>query len=82
MRAIYSPAVFDGEHEHAEAVVLIDGDRIVGLAAEAPPGCELEELPEGAILAPGFIDLQVNGGGGVLLNHRMRGRAARRLCRR
>jgi len=71
MRAIYSPAVFDGEHEHAEAVVLIEGDRIVGLAAEAPPGFELEELPEGAILAPGFIDLQVNGGGGVLLNHRI-----------
>src|SRR5262249_203584 len=25
-------------------------------------------LPAGAFLAPGFIDLQVNGGGGVLLN--------------
>lgn len=71
MRAIYSPAVFDGEHEHAEAVVLIEGDRIVGLAAEAPPGFELDVLPDGAILAPGFIDLQVNGGGGVLLNHRI-----------
>jgi N-acetylglucosamine-6-phosphate deacetylase len=27
-------------------------------------------LPAGAFLAPGFIDLQVNGGGGVLLNDR------------
>ena len=25
-------------------------------------------MPPGAFLAPGFIDLQVNGGGGVLLN--------------
>jgi N-acetylglucosamine-6-phosphate deacetylase len=29
---------------------------------------QVRRLPAGAFLAPGFIDLQVNGGGGVLLN--------------
>ena len=28
----------------------------------------MRRLPAGAFVAPGFIDLQVNGGGGVLLN--------------
>ncbi|MBV9063595.1 MAG: N-acetylglucosamine-6-phosphate deacetylase, partial [Alphaproteobacteria bacterium] len=30
--------------------------------------CEVERLPAGVFIAPGFIDIQVNGGGGVLLN--------------
>ena len=33
-----------------------------------PDGAVRHELPPGALLAPGFIDIQVNGGGGVLLN--------------
>jgi N-acetylglucosamine-6-phosphate deacetylase len=28
-----------------------------------------EVMPSGTMLAPGFIDLQVNGGGGILLNN-------------
>ncbi len=29
---------------------------------------EMRDLPEGIWLAPGFIDVQVNGGGDVLFN--------------
>jgi len=36
-------------------------------AADIPPGCSIENLA-GHLLAPGFIDTQVNGGGGVLFN--------------
>ncbi len=35
---------------------------------EAPAGLPARQLPAGSLLAPGFIDVQVNGGGGVLLN--------------
>ena len=48
--------------------VLLDGDRIAGLvpAAEVPRTAEVVEL-DGAYVAPGLVDLQVNGGGDVLL---------------
>ena len=49
-------------------VVVLSGGRIADIAAEPPAGVPLVRLPAGAVLAPGFIDLQVNGGGGVLLN--------------
>ena len=61
--------------------VLLDGDRIAGVvpAAQVPRGAELVEL-DGAYLAPGLVDLQVNGGGDVLLEDApgRRGRRDRR----
>ena len=33
-----------------------------------PPTCEIVTL-KGGFLTPGFVDLQVNGGGGVMFNH-------------
>jgi N-acetylglucosamine-6-phosphate deacetylase len=35
---------------------------------EVPGDWPQRRLPDGVLLAPGFIDLQVNGGGGILLN--------------
>ncbi|MBV9969930.1 MAG: N-acetylglucosamine-6-phosphate deacetylase [Xanthobacteraceae bacterium] len=63
-------SVFDGRTVHRQCAVAIDGDRIVGLLAHAdvPAGMPMRTLPEGAWLAPGFIDVQVNGGGDVLFN--------------
>jgi N-acetylglucosamine-6-phosphate deacetylase len=47
---------------------VIDGGRIVEIktAADLPPKIERRRV-EG-LLAPGFVDVQVNGGGGVLFN--------------
>lgn len=49
--------------------VVIDGDTIIAVVpqVELPAGVELQDLG-GAMLVPGFIDTQVNGGGGVLFN--------------
>jgi N-acetylglucosamine-6-phosphate deacetylase len=68
--AVLADRVFDGHGWHSEAAVLIRDGRIVGLGTwgEVPPDWPQTRLPAGAFMAPGFIDLQVNGGGGVLLN--------------
>src|SRR5262249_34888821 len=50
--------------------VLIEGERIAALVAPDDPrgrGAQRRDLG-GALLLPGFIDTQVNGGGGVLFN--------------
>jgi N-acetylglucosamine-6-phosphate deacetylase len=57
---VLTPNGFDGD-----LCVTIEGDRIVAVGG-APEG-EVIDL-EGSMLVPGFVDLQVNGGGDVLLN--------------
>lgn len=68
--AILASHVFDGEAVHENAAVLIDGGRISAFmpAERLPKGVQRKELSDGTWLAPGFIDIQVNGGGDVLFN--------------
>lgn len=65
MQRIGPVAVFDGESLHASAVVTLDGGHIVTLE----PVDDGPRLP--GILAPGLIDLQVNGGGGRMVDGRV-----------
>jgi N-acetylglucosamine-6-phosphate deacetylase len=67
---IHADHVFDGEAVRHDHVVVLEGERIAAVLPrhEAPGGLLVERLPGGAWLAPGFIDVQVNGGGGVLFN--------------
>lgn len=51
-------------------VVLIDAGRIVGVFSPDDPRCASAARRDlnGGMLLPGFIDTQVNGGGGILFN--------------
>jgi N-acetylglucosamine-6-phosphate deacetylase len=57
--------VFDGERLHEAMALRVEDGRVVDLAP-LDPGMQARPLP--GTVTPGYVDLQVNGGGGVLLN--------------
>ena len=61
--------IFDGETIVEDHAVLVADGRILAVtpSSEAVDAGRHIDL-DGGLLAPGFIDLQVNGGGGVLFN--------------
>ena len=69
-RTILADRVFDGRGWHRDIAVMVRNGRIIGLASpgEIPSGWAQSRVPAGIFVTAGFIDLQVNGGGGVLLN--------------
>jgi len=70
LHAIVADHVFDGSAVRERTAVVLDGARIADVVALAdlPQTVSTRVLPQGAWLAPGFIDVQVNGGGDVLFN--------------
>jgi N-acetylglucosamine-6-phosphate deacetylase len=68
--AISADHVFDGDTVHRDSAVIIDNSRVVAIAprSELSSAISVHGMPPGAWLAPGFIDVQVNGGGDVLFN--------------
>ncbi|MCA2010142.1 N-acetylglucosamine-6-phosphate deacetylase [Cereibacter sphaeroides] len=68
--------VFDGQRLQDGLAVVCEDGRITALIEDRGEGEDLG----GGILAPGFIDLQVNGGGGVLLGQGDPDLALRLIC--
>ncbi len=67
--ALTGARIFDGAHMHSDCALVMEGARVEAVVPEdeIPTDAELIHL-NGGILSPGFVDLQVNGGGGVMFN--------------
>ena len=69
LTALAGARIFDGSRWHEGAAALVREGMIVGIVPRSDvPATALLESVDGGMLVPGFIDAQVNGGGGVLLN--------------
>ena len=82
-QALCAERIFDGQRWHANAAVFIQESRVARICPqdEVPRDCAVQQLPAGAIVVPGFVDLQVNGGGGLLLNDNPTPDAMRAIAR-
>ncbi len=70
MLALANAEVFDGEAWRGRCTVLIDNKKVVDILNDGimpPAKAEIEDL-SGLLLVPGFVDVQVNGGGGAMFN--------------
>lgn len=65
--ALANARVLSAQGWRDDVAVIVENGRIRELAARVPANAEAHDLT-GRILLPGFIDCQVNGGGGVLFN--------------
>lgn len=77
MTVLAATRIFDGQRFLEDHAVVIEGDRITAVVplAEAGPTTRLD-----GTLAPAFLDLQVNGGGGLMVGGDTDPAALRHIC--
>jgi N-acetylglucosamine-6-phosphate deacetylase len=69
-QALIGARVFDGEVFLNDTAVIIDADKIIELAPISQLDNSIKKIDlKGGVIAPGFIDLQVNGGGGAFFTN-------------
>ncbi len=79
-QAITGARIFDGQTWHDRMALVVADGKIEGLIAADSPTDAIRVPADGAMLVPGFIDLQVNGGGGAQLNDTPTVDAIRTIC--
>ena len=81
---IIADKIFDGEKFHHKAGLLINNDcieTIVSADELSMLDASVSKQTVSGLLAPGFIDTQVNGGGGILFNHQASRDDLNKLCK-
>lgn len=64
---LLADAVFDGQRLRTETALLLAGGRVAAVGQSV--GTDRPIWRTKGLVSPGFVDLQVNGGGGVLFNN-------------
>ncbi|PYB72507.1 N-acetylglucosamine-6-phosphate deacetylase [Rhizobium wuzhouense] len=79
--AVTASRIYDGKRMHADAALIVEGEKIRAIVSQADvPAGMPRSGPPAALIAPGFIDLQVNGGGGALFNNDPTEAGIRTIC--
>lgn len=79
--ALSGARIFDGERWHDASALLMGDGRILDIVAQhAVPADAALERVDGGMLVPGFLDAQVNGGGGAALNDSPTAEAMNRIA--
>lgn len=78
-RAFTGASIFDGHRIHPDAVLVIEGETVSDIAQDVPKGA-VETRFDGGIVAPGLLDLQVNGGGGWMVDGQTDRARLARIC--
>ncbi len=75
--------IFTGDGYRRESALLVEGDRISDIVRADDARARAAEQVDlaGRLLLPGFVDVQVNGGGGVLFNDLPTVEGIRRIAR-
>lgn len=80
-KAIIGARIFDGASWHEDAALVFGDGKIEAIQSTAELASGIETVDAGGgMIVPGFIDLQVNGGGGVLLNEEPTAEGLARIC--
>ncbi|GAB5447636.1 N-acetylglucosamine-6-phosphate deacetylase [Gymnodinialimonas sp.] len=82
LKAFVGAEIFDGVTRRSQHALMLQGADIVEVMpkADIPPDAEVIKL-KGGLICPGFVDLQVNGGGGVMFNDDQSVAALRTIAR-
>lgn len=69
-KALIGAKVFDGENFLDDTAIIIENDNIIEITPLGQLDDNIEKVDlKGGVIAPGFIDLQVNGGGGAFFTN-------------
>ncbi|MCZ7454092.1 N-acetylglucosamine-6-phosphate deacetylase [Rhizobium rhizogenes] len=79
IKAFVGARIFDGAAWHDGKALLTSDGHVTAISHNVPAEAEVIDA-NGLLIAPGFIDLQVNGGGGVMFNNQPDVAGIARIC--
>ncbi|TIW96808.1 N-acetylglucosamine-6-phosphate deacetylase [Mesorhizobium sp.] len=79
--ALTGARIFDGADWHDNAALVVSGGLVEAILPTGAIPTGVDRIETDGLLAPGFVDLQVNGGGGVMLNDHPDVASIETICR-